>query len=326
MAYNRIYEIAISDPVSALSTYSYFGEFFDKLGRKIGTTSTRNSSVDANDEVRAKILTPPLQIEFSGTTSIEGSGSSSSSSELKLYNLSDKQISYFNQSPVYLSIKAGYSDTSLAMIYSGQVYDFSTDRDGSDLITVVMLKDSYEALKNIRVSKKYPPNTPIKYILLDLARIYSSVGITLGTLDLDTVNYRTPTSFVAEGYLKDILDELCDGFLLTWFVSHNQIHIMPGIRGNKGAYKSALGVIIKPENIKGTIEKKNDSNTQLSTDDSPTGGVKFTTFLNGNISADKYLDIKVDGFEGIYKISSVTHKLNYRGSEWDTEVEASYIG
>lgn len=326
MAFGRKYSIAVSDPITRTAeSYSLYGKYTGADGRILGTTSLF-SNVDANTITQsAKVFEDPTQMTFGCKYTTEGSGSAQQTATLELFNLNEDEKNYFNKSPTYVSVAAGYRDTEESIIYSGQVLDYYTYRSGSDLITTVLLKDSYEAIKNIRVSKTYPSNTGYRQIIEDLVSIYSTVGVTVGNLDLSTITYRTPTAHIVEGYLSDILDEVCSGLFLSWFVSHNKVYVFPGKRGTRGNFTTGMGVIVTSDNITNTIENKNSSATQLATDEENTGGIIFSTFLNPNISIDKYLKVEVEGFEGTYKVTSVEHKLDYRGSDWYTRVEASII-
>lgn len=335
MAFERLYEIIVSDPKYSRTNF-LVGRFITDTGVTIDNPLI--VGIDANTEpASAKVFTPPLQMEFSCVYSTDGGGSNSAEATLRLYNLSDQARRYFNSSPTYVAIKAGFRDSTLLIIYAGQVLTSTTQRSGSDIITTIVLKDSYEAIQRTRIARKWPANTPYKNILKDLAGMFSATGITTGYIEEPTRKLRagsnegvvndtqTPSSYIVEGYLSDALDEICYALGMTWYVVHNKVYVVNGIRGSEGTYSKAYGVIIKPENIIGLMAPINDTSASAS-DNTPTGGVKFSTFLNGNLSTEKYIDVKVKDFEGIYKVTGIKHTLDYRGGDWITEVEATIIG
>jgi hypothetical protein len=355
MTFRRQYEIVVSDPKYSRDSF-LVGRFIAEDG-----TALNNSKVvgiDANTEpASAKVISSPLQMEFTCDYSTDGEGSDPAEATLKLYNLNEQTKRYFNSSPTYVAVKAGYRDTSLPIIYAGQVLSSTTQRDGSDTITTVTLKDSYEAIQRTRIAYKWPVNTPYRSVLQDLAGFFSSSGITVGyieepqrklkvglnrgittevisgdaTTEFEDVNVerndaQTPTSYIVEGYLSDALDEICYALGMTWYVVHNKVYAVNGKRGSEGTFIRAYGIIIEPENVVGLMSIMNDKTT-TSSDKTPTGGIKFSTFLDGNISTEKYIEVKdIEGFEGVYKVTSVKHQLNYDGGDWLTKVEATIIG
>ena len=46
----------------------------------------------------------------------------------------------------------------------------------------------------------------------------------------------------------------------------------------------------------------------------------FRLFLDGRVQASDQLFITLEGYEGQYIIETVTHKLDYEGRDWYTDV------
>lgn len=339
MAYGRIYEITIADQRLSFRNF-IVGEFIDASGRRI----TRDLEPEDLSEIPsyAKIIKPPLQMIFSSTLEASGSSDGVALADLKLYNLNEEVKALFSKKGAYVKIRAGYEDTKLYELFSGEVVTSSTSRETADRITNVTLKESSSAVNFLRINKKYPHNTPFFYILRDLVKLAGQSGLAKGYIQEPNYDVRaiyenfadpespdhtrkqSPTTYIIEGYWKDAMDEVCGVLAMTWYVLNSKIYVIAGKKGRTSKTTSGYGTTIYEKNLKSPLESLTDNSNNQS-GDTNVGGIKFTTFLSPNITPASYIDMKVDGFKGSYKVIEVTHKLDYRGAAWDTEVEAIRI-
>jgi|26BtaG_2_1085354.scaffolds.fasta_scaffold02386_6 hypothetical protein len=263
-----------------------------------------------------------LQIEASIDYNIAPAGKNSQPAVIKVFNLSDTTINFITaESSVIL--RAGYQkDEALPAIYTGQVVKVSTERVGPDYVTTLVCSDGANILKNAKYFKTYPKNTTYENILSDLISQFVSKGIVQGDF---TVNERTSKAItralVREGSLSASLSAVCNEIDYGWYITLGKLNVHP--KEQNGLIES---VDIIETNVKGVISQNDDkSSTSTFSKASKPQGIKLTTFLNGNITTNTTLKVKFGDYQGDYKIQSVSHKLNFRGDAWDTEIECQRI-
>lgn len=237
--------------------------------------------------------------------------------EFKIYNLSADNLNRITtQSTVIL--KAGYAtDQVLPIIFVGQVNNVSSSKTGPDNITVLRCTDGAKALRETNYKVTYPKGKTYQFILDDVLAKINSVGVPLGEFQSSERTSKViPRAVSYNTNLPAILEEL--GKTLGYRIYQNlgSINLIPDDSDDR---QTVVDVFAR--NVKGTVSATDDKSGKTTTSPSARpAGVKFTTFLNGNIVVGAKVNMKEGKSEGTYLASSVTHKLDFRGSAWDTEV------
>jgi len=115
------------------------------------------------------------------------------------------------------------------------------------------------------------------------------------------------------------MEEQCKAFNYVWYIHNNTLHIHPDNQG-EFLYFTEL----REDQIKSiqpmTSDIKNSSVSKSST------GIEVKTFLNGNLTLGKNVNIMSGEFKGSYLVSKVSHNLDYRGdSKWETTIECKGV-
>lgn len=263
-----------------------------------------------------------LQIEAKVDYNLAPTGKGTQPAVIKVYNLTDTNVNFITAESTVI-LKAGYrKDQVLPIIYSGQVTKVSTEKVGPDYITTIVCGDGKNVLKNTTYSKTYLKTTTYEAVINDMLTQFADRGLPTNQF---TLNQRTSRALskalVKEGSLSTSLTDVCNDIDYGWYITLGKLNVHP--KEQDGLIES---VDIIANNVKGVISLIDDKATvkTFSAAAKPQG-IKLTTFLNGQITTNTTLNVKFGAFEGTYKITSVTHKLNFRGNIWDTEVECTRI-
>jgi len=274
---------------------------------------------------------------------IDNSKDTDSPAVISVYNLNSDQLALIKENSSVI-LRAGYKTEldvrnpdrkKLPLVYVGQVVAVKTNDNGVDKVTEIICSEGRTPLRNIKISLSWPPGTKYQDMLLAMAEIASGVGIPLGKYTGDervgTSIFRettlalesAPNGYQVAGIFEEELKRLADNAGFRAYMSLGKLYIEP-----KYLERSVEYVRVSSNNIKGTIEIEEDGSVGLSGDLAEKNGITFKTFLNGNISTNKFLRLEKllnSQFEGDFKIESTKHSLNFEGGVWETEISATRI-
>lgn len=354
-AYLRKYELLIGSPAKTYAVYTpppIIREREMNEGRQDPSSYVdyRTEPAGTDYVVAVRDLHFTAVIDYSS----EKSSSPNQTAEIRIYNLSAESQQQL-QKDCILFLKAGYetelpfvvedqmvleanrekeASSELPTIFNGQVETVWTEKEGQDIITTLVCKDLGYAAKNLRVSLSFGPGKNMASILGTLLQYAAQRGIPTGKFDAS--GYRgeiwegsetslfQPLSkgFVVEGNLIEQIQTLCAGFGLRAYIVLGALYIEPASRKPSVAEV----VVLRPENIKGSVRRYDDGAGASLNSTENTSGIKAATFLNGNITTNKLVRLDTGGpYDGTYAVKSVRHTLEYEGSSWDTEVTATKI-
>lgn len=146
---------------------------------------------------------------------------------------------------------------------------------------------------------------------------------------VDYFKYPTPSldtpllnGYSVEGNIFEELKRVCKAIGFRAYVVLGKLYVEP-IDEPIGKARFTL----KEDQIRGGIKRQTNSSSKGQNSSEGKEGIIVETFLNGRITANKILSITHGGdFKGDYKITSVTHKLNFEGSNWITICKCIGIG
>lgn len=283
------------------------------------------------------------QITASILGNVESKGSNGRSCNIKVYNLSDDTAQSLLSSNLKVILKAGYKEDydqdNLPVVFSGQIKKSRRVLNGNENIVELTCVDGYTPSNAIKVShtlKTTEDKTVTIYDIVDyLVSVWRKNGISstktsinFDTLPTDRVN--NPAFFragwVGEGYLRDIMDDICDSYGYQWYIVNATLYIQPKSDNRvRELFELDTSLIksIKDGSQDSTVDSNQTSKSRLN----------IVTLLNGDITEGKLVKIGSqasarsgqDDYFGVYKVISVKHTLDYRGSSWDTELECEKL-
>ena len=251
-------------------------------------------------------------------------GGSSASCSIDIVNLSEENRELVSKTNNYVILKAGYKNQELPMIFSGQVIDGYSKRVGTEIITTLVCSDGYIPNNNLRITKTYPRNSTATTVINDIIKVYQKNGIALGSF-VQTASVKERTNYVqidslndiiykngysVTGYLVDVLTSLCKGVGYTNYIANGKLYIHP-----VGYTKQVEVFDYNPDQMYSVY-----NSTAATT--SPSGkediGLEVTVQLDGRLGVDKHVRITSGKYAGTYKITKLSHTLNFEDSPWET--------
>lgn len=247
---------------------------------------------------------------------------SKSQTVITIKNLSKKNRDFIFTDDTVL-LKAGYQTSKeLPLVYAGQITKVEHTTEGVDTITRLTCGAAATVRKNVRFSKNPRRNESVKEVCEYFAGLAANNGIPTGRIFVP-VDIKLHSGYPLEGNLFNEMEQFCDRFNLKAYVSLGKLYIEP-IDSTGTNYLDTMSVlVIKSENIKGSIKPQQDSSGKNTSQ--KTSGIKFITFLDGRINTTKRVKIDFGDYRGEYTIVSVKFKMNYESRTWDTIVHCERI-
>lgn len=250
---------------------------------------------------------------------------------IKVFNLSEDSRTFFCKVGNNVILRAGYDsydDDELPIIYTGQVESFDVERVGADIITTLICKDGYTPSTAVKVGVYWQDEdyqiVPTSYgdLLRHIAKVWSKNGIksTKATVVTDQpINYVYDITadeltlgggYTFQGTLKQLTDEVCQDLGYRWYIDNSIIYIEP-----KYAREVKTKYTFELSNSQ-IISIQDQQNNTRSSDNSV--GLKIEALLDARFETGKFIRVVDGDKQGTYKITQVTHNLEFRGRKWNT--------
>ena len=254
-------------------------------------------------------------------------GSTSSSTTIRIFNMSPQTRAKVEKPNAYVVLQAGYGD-NLGIIFKGNITSFQTVKEHPNVVTTLTCTDSDVTLRSAKVSYAWSPDFgTYGDVLKDIAdKMKSGGGIAKGNIVTDKPNM---TPLVApddvqlkgglsfQGYLSQLLDKICDQFDYVWYITLNELYIHPKYYTRFDTKFTVNANLIK--SARPAQDKTNDKPDI----EKPTS-IVLETFLDNRFKVGSAISLEGD-YRGDYKVMEVSHKLSYEGNEWDTVVKMEAI-
>lgn len=247
----------------------------------------------------------------------------SDSSKLILRGLSKQTKDFIQQGDIVL-LSAGYvQDQQLPLILSGEIIvkTQQTAVAGDELTLTVA--QSFTALRNISVSRSWPPADANLYrVLKDLTDLVVRSGVDFGSskvlqsLKPVAEGIKFVGGYSVEGNIFAAISKLLSTYGWRYFFALDVMYIEP-----KNAPAIDEVFVLNTANLKAppTITQKSIKKRKKETKKHQTG-FEFTLLLDGRVKLASRIRLEQGDFMGDYTITSLEHNLDYEGSDWDTKV------
>ena len=251
---------------------------------------------------------------------------------------------YRQASGNFIQTSVGEGREQLQDIMVAQVIRVTTNSSEVDKVTRIDCAEGITVKKNSRISKTFLPLTTREGVIRGLLDQLKGQGIPTGRFKLpptDSREYKILkaeylTGYSCQGFLMDELEKICNACSLRVFMAIGKVYIEPSSYTSTSIIplpentlsSSEVIFVVTPDNVKGEVDEidgDSDNTPNNSDGNKDKVGLALTTYLDGNISIDKVMRLEnfVDENEdknGEYRITSVTHNLDYRGDTWETTV------
>jgi len=232
-------------------------------------------------------------------------------SKIQIYNLSKETSDKVCAEGNHITLKAGYTDETVAAIFFGDVVRGERKRDGEDYVTELEVYDGRSAIMEGHVSVSYAKDTEAKTVV---QAFLDAIGLPFKGLDLvpNGENYDHGYAFI--GMAGDGLRDVLNRFGLTYTIQNQMLYIIkPGEAADKTGLRLTpeTGLLTIPQQI---VDKTTDDDvgskaanrwkfsTMLFPELIPKAACKVeSSTLNGEVIISKSV-MTGDNWDGDFKV------------------------
>lgn len=254
-----------------------------------------------------------LRIKFSCEKQNEGTPNKA---EIEIYNLSGATRSIMEAKNTKVRLYVGYLgltknafinaginlNSSVELIFVGNVNKVTHDIQTPDIITKLEVKDGENAYRNAKIEKGYPPNSTLKNIFKDLN---DSMNIPAGSQEV-IPDFKYANGLTLSGLTRDHLDVLCRANGLEWSIQDETLQI---IKRKKGTTDFAV-VLSAETGLVGTPNKTDK-------------GVEFESLLQPLLRPGRKVKLESKILSGTYIVRKVKHEGDSQEGKFTSSCETT---
>jgi len=302
----------------------------EQQGITVYSTSPINSrTIPIADKTKSRKWSGDLRLQ--ATISKNNTNSNTNNVTINLYNPSKEDLSFITTKADkrYISLRAGYKSVKdgalvdefdgLPEVFTGDIINITSQRQGVDLVMTVVAKDSAASLRKGIISKTFPKGTDKKTAIKDIINSWDGIIFTNNSISSEVTftSSSFTSSFTAYGNIGSVLDEITRDEDIVWHITNNIFYMI-----GKSEPKLTTKLTLTPDNVINDINNIQQSNLNGKTPQ----GLKLRTFLEGLITTSTF--IALSGFDsldpnnpidGDYNVRTIKHVMDTHGQAWYTE-------
>lgn len=236
---------------------------------------------------------------------------------VELYNLSREKQKWLEQDYIGVVLSAGYLDTTVKRLFSGQATEVTTRKSGTDIITQIQLGDSYKELNHKTVNKLVEPGKSIQDVIEEIAKEIPGVSRTV----FNGLNIKSQVidGYPLSGTVRQQLDEISKAHNIDYHIDDGVLSVYDADGTSTDDLTTAFviskdtGMIELPYATSGDTRKSKKDKKKK-----PRVTVKI--LLNPEIVPGSIVKIEDVNFGGYYKVVEVRSYGEYRGNDWASEL------
>lgn len=270
-----------------------------------------------------------LQIRFDCNKSADNKRKSNSSA-VEVYNLSQTSLQLLQSDFISCVLEVGYKDTGLVMLFSGNVTDLKTVKQGNDTITRIEIGEGYVDLNHTQLNMSIAPGKTQKDVVKELRA--QMPGISDGAYAWANMNSPIPFGYPLHGSPADMMDELGESWRLEWRVSNGKLEVSDE-NGLVSKNKTEAPLVNVESGLIDIPFYTSGESTKTKKDKTRRIGLQFKALLNPNLTPGKLVRVEssstatvsrnskgvVKNIEGWYRIHSAKYTGDFRGNDWYVE-------
>lgn len=263
-----------------------------------------------------------LQITFDISKSTDNKKKTNSAA-IEIYNLNPEQVKLLDTDYPAAVLSVGYLNAgNIKRIFAGQVNHVSTRKQGTELITQLQIGSGYTDLNHEVLSEIVPPGKTVKDVAETLRKALP--GVSRGVYNGTNLNNEILYGYPLMGTAKEMLDQLSDKYGLDWQVDDDVLYMKNNDRANNENFNQAYvisaytGLIENAYRVAGDRKRSKKDNAKKP-------GVQMKILLNPDINAGDIIRLEDTFITGWFRVDSLRHSGSWRGSNWVTEIRASYL-
>lgn len=224
-----------------------------------------------------------------------------------------------SRNSIAVILEGGYSEDSfdgqVKTLFKGTVERIEDIFDKETRVTKLILGDASMNVREALSSRYYSAGVPIKNVLRDLTK---DLGLSLGNIETISDDIVTRKSYSWMGKSHHILKTLAKELGADYSIQDGQVYIIK----YDNLLKTRVAYLTAGSGLVGTPEPLSQNEGKTQEDNVPSKGIRFKCLLDGAIKPGSTIYVKSRKYDGAYKVTKVTHKGEYEGATWESEVEA----
>lgn len=228
------------------------------------------------------------------------------SCQLNIYNLKQETRDKILKPGFRVIIQAGYSNAEIISI--SDIIRSNIKYDIPDIITEIEAGDGARA--DIDIDLSFEAGRPVSDVL-DI--VSGKLGLPVRDTGVEVNGeYLQGVSF--SGSAKTALTRITRKANLTWSIQDGQLQILSskGTANNRAiVLNKTTGLVNRPEKLDSLQFNENNENA----------GYKIKSLLNPKLEPGGIVFVESESLTGQFKINTVRHYGDNRGSQWNTEAE-----
>lgn len=237
---------------------------------------------------------------------------------VSVYNLSENSRKLIEHDDAVISLDVGYADTGLHELFSGEVTDVQTTRNGEDIVTTFTLDSVFSGLNHKILSKLISPGTTLQELFKQVAK--DMPEITQTKFSGPSLQKKVLDGYPVNGTPRQVLTEVCDAYGLEWQIDSGILYVTDvtySFMTDKQAFvlNEFSGLIDRPEEEE--IEKQRSKKDKKK---KGRKGLRIQCLLNPLIKSGGVIKLEFGDLSGYYKVIDVSHNGEIYGNAWSTTI------
>lgn len=226
--------------------------------------------------------------------------------EIQIHNLSEHTRGEFERLPVQIMLHAGH-DGVAKLLSSGDLVRSWSERDGTEIVTTLIVRDGMRAFANARMNRSYKPPILVGRVLADAAK---SMGLLLPPSIEQSAELRQAlaSGISLQGPTRDVLTQLLAPYNYRWSVQNGSLLIL---RDDDTAPGEML-LIDSDAGLVGSPKKRAPNKPKAKQE------IDFDLFVDGEIGPGRRVQLRSEFFDVPLKVIEVEHAGDSHGEEFTT--------
>jgi hypothetical protein len=289
----------------------------------------KSQTISSNDLTTVPLdvitITDPKQITAKISDPKSGKKVNINKSVIEIVNLSEETYSQI-KTGASIFLRAGYAQDGddLPHVFIGQITKVVTAPRYTEVVTTIEANSCEVVRKGAFIHKSYPSGSTLKNIVDDLAAAVGKSGIPVGSINTlpiasTLLQKAYPSGYMVTGSPLQALESVCSANGMKAYVSMGRLFVEP----QEACGQLTKVVTVGDGQFKGKLKiVKDKKGEELTNDDDfkDNGDLQLNLFLDGNITKDARVRVTARGIEGDYVIKDLTHTLDWKKGDWDTDV------
>lgn len=225
-----------------------------------------------------------------------------------------------NKDRVTVELFVGYEDEGMTLLSTGDLIKMWPERNGASNSFTLTYLDGFQAIKDSHLEKRFTSNTPIRDIVLALAKSFEMNGVFTDPTKVNIVGTVGDRGFTVTGRTATMLDLLAASYKFTWSIQDGVFQAYMD-EGNHRASQKTYEVSLQKKNLlKATPELGEKYMQQV--------GMKIEALINPKCKCMDLIDLRsviYPNYNGLYEIHNIQFTGDVKSLDWRMTIDSKTI-